>query len=460
VPALLLQFAVSRAGIRLAVDFNVFFCFECVRFYFRQKISMPFTPYRVFLSLSIVFLSLSFSVHGQKNFMDGYIIDKNRDSLRGQIDYRDWGTNPDHILFRQTATDKGKDLGTAELLAFGVSGDRYETHTVHIFPYMPDPEQMMINDTAGAAYDTTIFLQVAVSGKLTLWEYRETTGTNYYFINGKDGKPEELRMITRIVYEDGSTRVSQESRYKNQLVYLLQDCAAAVSKVKNTEYTLGALRKLIFTYNNCGKDTVETTPRKRDRGSVQFFPLAGFVTTSVKFTGNDPIASQRYPASASPVLGAGALFIVPWNRKRFSFVTDLVWQHFHSVSSSVEETSFSIDQVGHIDYSLLKLDVLFRYRFPTGGKVRPFLEAGISNGTAMGIKAYQSYQANQNNYSYTQAFPDGAIRTYQQGWLLGAGLSAGHWSLEGRFEAGPPISYATEVFSPTNSWYALLSYSL
>ncbi|HEX3933053.1 MAG TPA: hypothetical protein VHW43_00150, partial [Puia sp.] len=115
---------------------------------------MPFTPYRVFLSLSIVFLCLSFSVHGQKNFMDGYIVDKNRDSLRGQIDYRDWGTNPDHILFRQTAMDKGKELGTAELLAFGVSGDRYETHTVHIFPYMPNPEQMMINDTAGAAYDT------------------------------------------------------------------------------------------------------------------------------------------------------------------------------------------------------------------------------------------------------------------------------------------------------------------
>lgn len=395
------------------------------------------------------------TVGAQGNFRSGYIVTQNRDSLAGEIDFKDWGLNPVHISFRLGATARSSEFSVKDLVAFGVNGERYESHLVHLFPYSTRLESLESGDGTEKEYDTTVFLEVVASGRLTLWEYRTTGGVNYYFFNGSGDKPEELRMITKMQTKEGISVMEQEELFKNQLGFLLKDCPAAAGLAASARYNAASLEKLFFIYNNCGKDT---TDKKKEGIRVQVFPLAGYFSSKVRFVGADVSAAQVYPAFSSLAGGMGALFILPRKRQQLSLVTDLLWQRFQSASNTVAVNSFTTAS-GHLDYSLLNVELLFRYRYPTNG-LRPFVEAGMANSIGFGLSCYQTYVDDIHHSTTKQPLLDGGLRHYLLGWILGAGISAKRWTVEGRFEAGNGLSNVEGTASPTTSWYALFSYAL
>lgn len=409
--------------------------------------------------LKAVIFSLTLFLPGltagaQKNFVAGYIVTQNADSLSGEIDFRDWSLNPAHITFRRGAAEKGSEWSVADLKAFGVNGQRYESFFVHVFPFSRNPESLESTEQIERPYDTTVFLEVIARGKLTLWEYRTGGGMNYYFVNGTDDKPEQLRVITTIHTEEGISQVEQEELFKNQLGFRLRDCPAAASLIVSARYNVGSLEKLFFFYNNCGKDTLE---EKKGGLGVRVYPLIGYFSSKVRFAGTAPAASQSYPAHSSLTCGAGALFILPRQRQQFSFVTDVLWQHFQSASNTISVNNFTTES-GHLGYSLLKVEILFRYRYPTEGW-RPFVEGGMANSATFGLNCYQTSVDDLHHSTDNEPLFNGGLRHYQQGLILGAGVGAKRWTVEGRFEASSGISNVEGTASPTRTWYILLSYA-
>jgi hypothetical protein len=399
----------------------------------------------------LFFLTSTPSVSGQQGFMDGYIIKKNRDSLRGQIGYKEWFVSPSKIVFESGG--KSTALGPDDLLAFGVNGERYEAHTVHISPYLLNLAGLTSADEIGKPYDSTVFLQVLTSGKLTLWELRLASQANYYFVSGKEGHPDQLRLITRIYQQDnGMTTFDQQEAYKNQLDYLLQDCKAVTRRIARTSYNAESLRKLIFAYNYCGKDTLDMTAIS-SRNSSQLFVFLGYVNGSVKFPGSgSPENNQHWPTSSSAAAGIG-LSLPLRGSQHFSFVLDLAFEHFHSESNTWSLGGPNSTFAGYIDYNQLKLDLLLRYS-SRAKKLRPFLEAGLTNGFAVGLEAYE------NNPSYPYDLTGGALRNYMPGGIGGAGLRKDRWSLGGRVEKILNHSTPGERPSSLFTWYLLVSYRL
>ena len=117
--------------------------------------------------------------------------------------YKDWGASPSQIIFR--TRDETAVLGPADVLAFGVNGERYETYRVHVIPYSKNPTGLPGGGQIDHPYDSTVFLQVVVTGKLTLWELRTKLQTSYFFISGKTGKPDQLLLITRLQEQENGT---------------------------------------------------------------------------------------------------------------------------------------------------------------------------------------------------------------------------------------------------------------
>src|SRR5215469_3789841 len=118
----------------------------------------PFGRKRI-LSLFLLLICFSASLYAQKNLLDGYIVKKNGDSLRGLIDYRDWGINPQYIDFLVKNSEKSIPFSADDLRAFGVNGDRYESYHLHISPYVLHPENLTSQLDIPTPYDTTVFLQ-------------------------------------------------------------------------------------------------------------------------------------------------------------------------------------------------------------------------------------------------------------------------------------------------------------
>ncbi len=56
-------------------------------------------PY--YISAMGLLLLSTLMLSGQQNFLPGYIVSNNEDTIKGWIDYKDWEKNPDAIKFKQ-----------------------------------------------------------------------------------------------------------------------------------------------------------------------------------------------------------------------------------------------------------------------------------------------------------------------------------------------------------------------
>lgn len=423
---------------------------------------MNLCPFRKTILLPFLLLFSCFAVRStaQKNFIDGYVVKKNGDSLRGLIDYRDWGASPHYIDFQNNGDQTVEKFGARDIRAFGMKGERYESFGVRFYPFSLHPDSLTSLNDMVTPYDSTVFLQVLTAGsRMTLWEYRLPPNQNYFFVSGAGGRPEQLRIVTRVTDNNGSTFFQQLPVFRDQLTIKMGDCAAVQARIGHTDYSEAPLRKLVFSFNNCGKDTMENREKVTNGGAVRVFPFVGFASTTVKFQGpDDPAGFQHYPVSNSLTAGIGALFILPRNRERYSILVDVGWQHVHSVSDSARATY--VTAIGHMEYSLLMAETLLRYRFPSS-RWRPFIEGGMAFGAAYDFNCYQSgYYHLGATSPYNEPMLGGAFHHFQTGFILGAGVGERHWGLEARMETSGGISDLVSTSSTTTSLFLLLSYSL
>ena len=117
---------------------------------------------------TIAIMTISFSSFCQKNYLKGYLIHLNGDTLNGFIDYRNWEKNPKQVYFK-TAIDGQRILYTPIMIkGFSVSNEIYESAVVDI----------EISDTrlGDLNYDRrlklkvdTIFLQTLIRGTKSLY---------------------------------------------------------------------------------------------------------------------------------------------------------------------------------------------------------------------------------------------------------------------------------------------------
>ena len=411
--------------------------------------------------LLIVVAFLSLTAIAQENYKDAYIVHSNRDTVRGQIDFRDWIVNPPRISFLNLKTGKPESLLPEDLSSFSVNGEIYRSFKVHINPFSLDPVVITGDNWNGDAYDSTVFLRLIVGGKLNLYYYKDRRDLTYFFVQGQGGMPEQLGIRNQLVEKDGQRMVVRDEFYRRQLAALLADCGKTTERLGSLAYTESALRKLIFSYNNCGKDTAEQHVHEDSHHrSVSFSPLLGYFHSTFRLKGAMNAARMSWPSYSGITGGMGMQVLLPRQRGQFALVTDLLFSHFSSRSSNYFVNNF-YSETGVLDYNMLKWDIQFRYLYPTGG-VRPFLNFGFSNSMIINNKSYQ----NEHNTFLSEDEHDppfgisGAMNSYQIGFIGGAGVLAGRLSVEARFERTSGLVDVSSASSPITSWNLLVGFRL
>ena len=144
-------------------------------FPFMRKPLIPF--------LAWICLIFSLSTAAQRNFQPGYVVLRSGDTLRGQIDFREWGVSPRNIIFQRTQAGPNTIYAPSDLLSFSVAGEMYAGYTVRIYPLSLDPVVVVSEGFSSTPYEKSIFMRMIAGGMLNLYYFKDSTSTEYYFFS-------------------------------------------------------------------------------------------------------------------------------------------------------------------------------------------------------------------------------------------------------------------------------------
>ncbi|RUT77921.1 hypothetical protein [Ancylomarina longa] len=408
----------------------------------------------VLLVLGILLFQVSFS---QENFQPGIIINNQKDTVSGFIDFRDWIKNPHEITFKDKITNKVNIYKPCDLLEFRVANEIYESAIIN-FETSAYHTGKLTTDPSLHLHKDTIFLQTVIKGNKSLYYLKSKNGNVNFYIK-KDSKFELLIYKKYLKEKEGNQIQIENKKYLGQLSEYLKDYITSSSKFKIYKYNLKSLKKL-FQYYYSISQTKISFQKKKEKISVELGLLSGASFSSLKFNNSKFFTLTKTNFSKSTDFAAGIFLdlILSKKQKKWSICNELFYTsatYTSQYDDYINEDSYAITY-NEIGESYLKLNNLIRYRYPIG-KLFIYLNGGISNGFAFSETNSQIKKSTRGTTVSTdkgKALDDS--RSYEQSFLLGLGVKHKKISFELRYEKGNGMSKSIQ--SITQRFYLLFGY--
>jgi hypothetical protein len=399
-------------------------------------------PGKLFLLISFLY---TVNLSAQLEILEGYIISREGDTIRGYIDYNHWTSTPAEISFRKLMNRPGTQYSPADIKGFAVKGEIYKSAVVDIaaIPGSATPglsELKTVRDT--------VFLQAVILGPRSLWMYSDRSHKESFYID-PDGK------IQWLVYQEysqginGQFILTENSKFRGQLTAYLEDWPDIQSKVKGIKYNSKVLYKLFLdyyafkgsgsTFSSRFYRTFYDPGNQKDRIGIQFGPIAGISHTRFLPGGvfNDYIQSTDFTSSTNMTGGLFADFSFAKTHNRLSVYNELYYSSYYVTgyySLYLNSQNFS-NYSSEIGISTVRLSHMLRYQYPVG-KFFVFGNLGIS---------YPVYRISENNFVRIEKAYNSPVKitegqVYDTGKLsdkavnLGLGVKYGKLSAEFRYD--------------------------
>jgi hypothetical protein len=229
-------------------------------------------------------LLMPFYALAQTEYVPGVVVNLSGDTLRGEINYKDWDNNPKNIQFKN-AEGKVLKLGTGDIKYFGLTTSRLAEYQRYIGPVSMNPIDIghlyQMRDTS-VKFDT-VFLRVLQKGKnVTLLTLSDNFKTRFFIEETPSTDAKEL--IFRVYLSDevsnGSNRTVYENTYQRQLYALAQKFNVATDKLAGTieksEYREDYMLDIAGQINNVSAaDMKKNNPTKSKPISIFIAVAAG-----------------------------------------------------------------------------------------------------------------------------------------------------------------------------------------
>ncbi|WP_134088737.1 hypothetical protein [Olivibacter sp. XZL3] len=401
--------------------------------------------------LLAVLLFVGKSVCGADLFRPGYVINHRGDTLQGYIEYRNWSTNPQVIHFRSTPTAQVVSYKPADLSAFSVAEEYYESAAIQVESSSNSFDRL--SDSADFELKAdTVFLQALVKGRKSLYFLKNREGQSFFFI--KQGDQYVWLGYKRYrKQENGKNLIASNNLYIHQLQQYLNDCKDLILLISQTSYKTSSLNKLFNSYYTCTTDSANYT-LPQEKMKTEFGLLMGVSTASFNFTSTQSFyLSGRHRGSTNLLGGIFLDLGLPRNFNRWSIYNELV------VTSYTVEGSLTANQYQRHDVvfgqTQLKLTNLLRYKLSSFAEGGFYLNVGMAN--AFGI-AEKNERITHRQYLSDAVTYDKALeimRKYEQALVLGCGTNYKRFSLQARVDFGNGFSDYSS-FKVSSTRYSLL----
>jgi hypothetical protein len=426
-----------------------------------------YKPLSIFFLVVLLFLFKDRHLQGQTTFKEGYVITNTGDTVKGQVDWRQWAFNPDHILFR-TSAGNNETFKPGDIREFHIKNEEYFISAMVSLDLSDIKVQDIVTQKeARTAKDTTLFLSVIVKAKTSLYFFKDVDDREHYYVQ-KQGSP-MLELLLKKSYKGSYENSATSNNYvvtvelfKGQLIVLFADCIQVKNDINISEYNTRSLKKLILKYNECiGESPAYIV--KPEKMKVRIGIVAGPFWGTLKFSGaaTVDVNGAEFNPYFSGTAGVALHLILPRQRAQWDIINELVYEPYRTSGTKfMQQNSLLYYNYSFtFDLAYVKLNTMLRYLYPKWN-VRPFGNIGMTN--AIAIKTTNTKTVERHYYNVVTTKTGNAIdefRTYELGFFGGAGVQWKHLGAEVRYEWSNGMSGYAELISNVSTLYLLLSYT-
>lgn len=401
-----------------------------------MKLSNPQIELQNKIKYFILTLILLISVNvcfSQDNFIPGYILLANGDTVKGEILDEDEIISSQLVVFRENDSSANQYFIPKDILAYYISDNRYyESRIFNYYQEIPIRKLQIIVNTSKespsrSAFEVvkdTAFLRVVVKGQGEILIYNETNGdVKYYVETPKAGLKQLIKDKTYYPKNNGGIGFRTKNTIKDTLQYVTSDCGEDLYYEKRSKIYLTDLIDLMMDYNTCiGSKSEIIQPRQtvKVRFGINFgINFSNIISNEDK---HEYIDQSKYIPKNGLFVGLSADWYLNKSKEKGVLQTELCYSQIGADSDGFDtkvyyynynhygiprDTSVYLKQY-KIDAKFINLGISGKYFLNQRHKtLRPYLSGGILLGLVINQKnAFEitSY-TNDNKYVYYPKFP-------------------------------------------------------
>lgn len=411
----------------------------------------------------------TYSLHNQE-FQEGYIINVQKDTLRGKIEYKNWNSNPEYIHFQAFNSEQIATLRPDDILGFSVMNEIYLSRQVEY----DSSSRALKNLSTNSEFEmkeAQVFLRVlSFRPDVSLMVLKDRHERTNFFIETREG----TLWLKYKKYSNESVSpasISEKTVYRGQLISLLASCDNLENKIRNLRYEQKSMLKVFESYYQC-TGSEHLLFKDADKTVFEIGLTGGLTNTQVIFgTSNQNmeifyhLAGQNFAVSRTPSYGAFVNIRIPRTRDRWSIYNEVLINSYQLSGESEYRLSGIHQLAAKVDVALTYATMtnMVRYYQPVGsGKMQLFANLGLANGLVI----QETNQMTETEYIISQepriseknAMDD--PRNYEQSLVGGIGMGAGRFHIELRHQRSAGISQIMALSSKTRRNHILLAYRL
>jgi hypothetical protein len=214
------------------------------------------------VKLLLMFCLFHLTLIAQPHFDPGYIINHNRDTIKGFIRAAAEGDLNSSIRFKKEIDGDLKEYNPADLLGFGIDQEIYRS--------------IRFRNTIEGNRKDTVFVRQLVAGEYNLFTYLKST--RRYFLLQKDTS-------LYLLYDESfrsSGEVEQVSNYQNYLNFISVPCDKLKNKYTQIGYDEKSISDFVLATNNCNSAG----------SSTSFYQKQKMIVTPTVFVGGLPLGQE------------------------------------------------------------------------------------------------------------------------------------------------------------------------
>ncbi|POY35802.1 hypothetical protein C3K47_13705 [Solitalea longa] len=336
----------------------------------------------------------------QSNFVDGYIIKLNGDTVKGKLDDRNWNITPKQITFRDSSVHS---FNANEIAGFGSSSDHYRSFNLKLNLTNENLRSNIKTEEGQTVKDTTLFLRFLIEGDQRLYAFMDKDDVAHFFIINNQNAATELIHYRRLVVVNNVQYVQEVNTYRDQLLDLLNPDNKLTWKIKRSNYYEDELIQIFEVYNRSKGIVKAEKVTKRKEKFIDYYLIAGITSAQTSYYLESIYGNFDYKLgnSLTPSVGASLTVYIPRNRMQFSLDNQLLFVSYNMESEKYKSPYSNSNTFVRSSSSYIKMFNIFKYQYPKG-LIRPYIGAGISFAARLASKS-----------EFNIIYPLGSSETYR-----------------------------------------------